>query len=366
MNATATAYKQDDPTTLEWWTRALQGKRADINPNEPMTGYYRARSKNKQTGEETLFAVAYWWHQGKCFCKVNPPGVVGTQPTLTGEKHERMMTAWPHVAKEPIKYDVYQDVVAGKPWPDEHVNEKAAPAETSNLPLDEGRQVTTTAPAAGAAPPAEEVDNSPQAVLARDIAEAKRGVSRYVRQEPGRAVEYLIQSDDMAGAAQTLRAKLLSLSKRAEKTRLEANRPHQDEIKKNNLIWSPLEDDATRMANWLRDGPMKQWEKHKRAQADAAATATAAAQAAQGARNTTPAQVASNAPAPSAQIKGATGKAASVTEIKVAVITDYDAVYAHFKDNEQVKAILQGLANRDVRAGLAVPGTTEEKDVKIS
>lgn len=362
MNAPMTAYKQDDPTTLDWWTRALEGKRADINPNEPMTGYYRARSKNKQTGEETLFAVAYWWHGGKCFCKVNPPGAIGVQPTLTGERHERMMTAWPHVAKEPIKYDVYQSVVAGKPWPDQHVTETAAPAEASIQPLD------AKPPAAGAAePPAEEVkDTSPQAVLARDIAEAKRGVSRYVRQEPGKAVEYLIQSDDMAGAAQTLRARLLTLSKTAEKARIEANAPHQKAIKENGLIWSPLEDEATRMANWLRDGPMKQWELHKRQQAEAAAKATAAAQEGQGALNTVPVQVASNAPAPAARIKGATGKAASVTEIKKAIIVDQDAVYRHFREDIQLKAILQGLANGAVRAGITVPGTTEEKDVKIS
>lgn len=356
MNAPMTAYKQDDPTTLDWWTRALEGKRADINPNEPMTGYYRARSKNKQTGEETLFAVAYWWHGGKCFCKVNPPGAIGVQPTLTGEKHERMMTAWPQVAKEPIKYDVYQSVVAGKPWPDQHVTETAAPAEASIQPLD------AKPPAAGAAePPAENLDSSPQAVLARDIAEAKRGVSRYVRQEPGKAVEYLIDSDDKAGAAQTLRAKLLSLSKTAEKARIEANAPHQKAIKENGLIWSPLEDEATRMANWLRDGPMKRWEQDKRDALAAAQKQAAAASEASG----TKVEPQSNMAAPKSQVKGATGKAAAVTTLKVAVIEDWDKVYQFFRDDEQVKAILQGIANRSVRAGIEVPGAAVKEEVAI-
>src|SRR4051794_28346104 len=119
MNAPA---KFDDPTKLYWWTAALKGERRPMT-EDPMAGFYRARSKNKQTGVETLFAVAYWWHNGRCFCRVNGG------PTLTGEKHERMLAAWPYVSKEPVQYDVYQAVIAGKPWPDQHVAPKEDPAE---------------------------------------------------------------------------------------------------------------------------------------------------------------------------------------------------------------------------------------------
>jgi len=335
-----------------------------------MTGYYRARSKNKQTGEETLYAVAYWWHNGQCFCRSNPPGTTSAAPTLMGEKLQRMIEAWPYVSKEPIEYDVYQSVLAGNPWPDQHVVEKAAPAEASNMPLD--AQGSPSSPVTGAADQSKEeiiaeIKASPAEWLKREIEAAAAGLPRYVKKVDGNIV-FLIDSDEMNGAAQSLRAQLLALSSKAEKARLEANRPHQEAIKRNGMIWSPLADAATLNAHALRDGPMKAWEVHKREQAAAAVKATQAAQAAQvaaGATNSAPVQVASNAPAPSAKIKGATGKAASVGTVKIAVIHNQDQVYAHFKNNEQVKAILQGLANASVRASIEVPGTTVAEDVAI-
>jgi hypothetical protein len=357
--------KFDDPTTLRWWAAALKGQRGPINSNEPMTGYYRARNKNRQTNEETLYAVAYWWHNGKCFCRSNPPGTIGAAPTLTGDKHERMMASWPYVSKEPIEFDVYQSVLAGKPWPDQHVAPKAAPAETSDgLPHDAERQGTPP-PAAGAVPPpaerTTEVDNSPQAVLRREIEAARAGITNYVKRDPDGKASSLIDSDAMASAAQSLRSQLLTFSNKAKKAREDANRPHNDAIKANGQIWTPLEFLAKSTADDLRDGPIKAWEVHKREQAASAARAAQAATAASG----TPVAPVSNAPAPSAKIKGATGKAASVQEIKIAVIHDQDQVYAHFRNNEQVKAILQGLANAAVRAGIEVPGVTVTEDVSI-
>lgn len=350
MNAPA---QFDDPTKLNWWQAALRGERRPI-AEDPMTGYYRAKTKNKRTGEVTLHAVAYWWHNGKCFCKV------GGGATLTGDQLQRWIERWPYVSKEPIKYDVYQAVVAGKPWPDQHVDEKAAPAESASKPLPEAAD-TSKAGEAGAADqpkqeaPAEPVDNTPQGILKRDIEAAKKGVSRYVEVEQGKAAIYKIDSDDMLNAAQELRSKLLALATKAKKAREEANRPHNDAIRANGKIWSPLEDEAQRMANWLRDGPMKAWQQHKLDQAAAAKKAS----------ETAGAPVPSNAPPPSAKIKGATGRSASAGTIKVALIEDQDKVYQFFREDEQLKAILQGLANGAVRAGIEVPGVTVKEEASI-
>lgn len=333
MNAPANL-QFDDPKTLVWWNRALRGERGPITADEPMTGYYRARSLNKQTGEEKLYAVAYWWHQGRCFCKVN-----GGE-TLTGEKYEKMLASWPHVSKEPIKFDVYQAVIKGQPWPDQHVAPKAAAAEAST-PLD-AQSPTTATPTAAAAEP---VDETPQGHLRRNLNALKAGASRYQK----------IESEDMAAACGDLIGQLSKIHTKAKKVREDANRPHKDVIDANNAIWKPIEDEAEATYKSLKKGPIAVWEKFKRDQADAAAKASQAANA----------PIASNAPAPASKIKPATGRALSVQETKKAVIADYDAVYAHFKDDLQVKAILQGLANAAVRAGIEVPGTTTEKDVDI-
>jgi hypothetical protein len=112
----------------------------------------------------------------------------------------------------------------------------------------------------------------------------------------------------------------------------------------------------------LRDGPIKAWEVHKRDMAESARKAAAAASAASG----TTVQPSSNAPAPSAKIKGATGKAASVKEVKIAIIHDLKLVFEFFQTNDQVRAILQGLSNASVRAGISVPGTSVAEDVAIT
>ncbi len=336
-----------NPATFDWWKSALKGIRGPISEGEPMQGYYRSRVKNKQTGEETLRAVAYWYRGDRLCCQVDTR-------LMEGEQLQRWVGYWPYVSKEPVTYEAWAGVVKeGKPWPDQHVIEKAAPAEASTQPLD----ANGTPPAAGAAEP-----TTPEGKLKLEIETAIKGMTRYVKpNEKGEPLN-LIDSDDMSGAAQSLRATLLALSNKAKKAREDANRPHQEAIRANGTTWNPLEAMAKTAADALRDGPMKAWELHKRQQAAAAATAT---QAATAANNGTPVQVASNAPAPAARIKGATGKAASVSTVKVATITDIDKVFAHFRDNEQVKAILQGLANAAVRAGIEVPGTTVAEDVAI-
>jgi len=356
-----------NPATFDWWKSALKGIRGPISEGEPMQGYYRSRVKNRQTGEETLRAVAYWYRGDRLCCQVD------TKP-MEGEQLQRWVGYWPYVSKEPVTYEAWSAVVKeGKPWPDQHVIEKAAPAEASTQPLDANGHP----PAAGAAEPLHGAEPAmthtdasngkpvgqltPQGQLKMEIDAAIKSMSRYVKPgEKGEPVN-LITSDDMAGAAQSLRDALNKLANKAKKAREEANRPHNDAIRANGLIWSPLETMAKDAGIALRDGPMKAWEVHKR---DQQARANIAAQAASAASGQTVAPR-SNAPAPSAQIKGATGKAASVSTVKVAEIEDIDKVFQHFKNDAQVRAILQGLATAAIRAGISVPGAIEKEDVAI-
>jgi hypothetical protein len=99
-------------------------------------------------------------------------------------------------------------------------------------------------------------------------------------------------------------------------------------------------------ADLLRDGPIKAWEVLKREQAAIAAQTAAVISQASGCKVVPK----SNAPAPLAKIKGATGRAASVGAVKVAEITDWNAVYQHFADNEQVKARQRRGARRHRRS----------------
>jgi hypothetical protein len=342
----------DDYTKFHWYRKMLKGERGPISPNEIMAGYYRYRTVSRSTGEVKLSAVGVWY---------DPPTKEGIKIQVNGQHVEHEIGAvdkwtrnWPFLAKEVVEFSVYKRVLAGHPWPDQHVDPVSVDANKEEPPP------LSTGPSAGESN--SEVDYSPRAVMAREVGVAVLGVRRYIKKTEYGPPTYLIDSDDMAKGAQELRARLNAMANRAKAILDKANRSHLDAIAENRKNWSPIENTARDWAKELATGPLHAWEKHKIVQHEAALKASAAASAEAGHAVTVP----SNAPAPTGTIKGATGRAASVKPVNKAVIVDYDLVYNHFKHAEALKAILQGLANDAIGAGIEVPGTTVEKDVKIS
>ena len=71
-----------------------------------------------------------------------------------------------------------------------------------------------------------------------------------------------------------------------------------------------------------------------------------------------------NIPPPAAQIKGATGRAASVKLEKFVTEIDPVKVFPQFAQNPEVIAMLTELAQRAIRAGLTIDGAKwEERSV---
>jgi hypothetical protein len=72
------------------------------------------------------------------------------------------------------------------------------------------------------------------------------------------------------------------------------------------------------------------------------------------------------APPPKVQVGGARGPKIGLRTETVAVITDYAAALAHFRDHEDIKSCVMKLAQRAAKAGVAVPGVKIEKVQKAA
>jgi hypothetical protein len=170
---------------------------------------------------------------------------------------------------------------------------------------------------------------TPQLETLRDeIASALAGIDDYKS----------ITSDEQSTRAQTKRARLLELSKQADGERETEKAPHLLASRAVDERWMPLIRDAKNGAALIRVA-MEAWEdsKHKAAPKD-------------------------YAPAP---IKGAVGRAASVTTAPMVEIVKQDLVYKFFKEDPQVVSLLASLAQKAVDRGVKVPGTKIQQKAKI-
>lgn len=305
---------------------------------EPFSGYFRCAAVK----DGPLLPVAIWREGGNLLVYRNGEPV----------KLERV---WPYCVWNPISYEWYEEFTerSGK-WPDEHVDASVAAKAESDVPAA-NRDVART----DNNPPEEsEID-----ALKREIETASANIKQYEA----------IADDDTAAAAQALRSRLNELSNKADKKRTTEKAPHLEKCKEIDGRWQPLVKlakdgaDAIRrlLSNYETEKARKaavarQEEERRQAEARAQAEAEAAA-AGKPAPEPEPQPETPVAPISTGKIKGASGRAASVREIKVANVTDYDALFAHVKAFTEVKAVLDRVAQRLVDAGETVPGVTVEE-----
>lgn len=302
--------------------RRLKGEEVPNYDAEPDPGFYRKRDKDR-SGKITWQPVAYFYKDDILHCVMSN--------NLLSEQYGLEM--WTHCCDHPITEAEYRRVADdGLPWSDQDATVQA-------------QQSDAGAPEEGY-----------KAKLERQIKEAEEGAKKYEA----------IDSDTLAAQAQDARDNLNKLSKRADNIRKVELDPHQAEVDKINAKWQPLVKSSKAAADTLRS-KMEDWERTKREQAQIAEDKyqRAADRAIASGRDLPPPPSESNAPAPAAQIKGASGRAANVSTIKIAVIDDIAKVFDYFKGHAEVVEILQKLANKAVQAGITVPGTSVKDDVKI-
>lgn len=323
---------QADP--FHKWRLALaepnKRDRVAVSPEHPETGYYR--HKNRGLWEP----VAYWYSGSQLHCMYGIPqddeDPCWWPGAKTEERHiELAIEHWTYAWQNPISEEVYDLVMCGSRWPD----------------LDETveEQVSRPRGAGDNAPPQDELTE-----LKIDIENAAAAVERYKD----------INDDETSKKAQSARARLNELARKADKRREELVAPALAKQREVNGLYQPLVKDAKAAADAIGRA-MGTWETKKaRAQREAEQAEQRAADRAIAA-GTPPAAMdapsAAPTPAPATQIRGGYGRAAAVVEEAVIEeVTDYRALLAHYGEREDVKALVMKHARTDVRNGHQVPG----------
>lgn len=366
----------------QFWKDSLAGKNPRIVNEDPQCGFYRRRLRVGPAADKQ-----YRWQPVAVFLDPHMVCVIDGQEVSA----DVMRAEWQWFGQHPITEAVYRTVEAGGKWPDidETVTKlqkgadrrnEAAPGATAAI---EGHEQPNTIKAA--AEPAEPA-KAPEVVLREEIETALQGIIAYRdKRQTDRGViagSVKIESDEASARAQTLRSALLELAGRADKDGKAIYDPPFREYKRLYGIWNTLVKMAQDGANEIRDAQTG-WERTKREAAAAAAARAAdeerrrneeAQEVAKASGEAPPPPVApvipqSNLPEVSAQIRGGSGRAASVQNVIVAEISDFAAVAAfmlkHPVHGPRLREDLQKMANGAVRAGHQVPGAVAKEDVSV-
>lgn len=291
-----------------WWSNALKGTRGPIDGDNPRSGFYRWVWKQKGT----MGVVAYWYdsHDQSLRCQVDGVDIDDL----------RARERWPHDSRRPISEEIFQAFRNTGKFPD----------------VDEAVQAV----------PGEE-DVEPNIALAKKIGDLKASADKYAE----------IQSDEAMVLAQSVRADLMEQSSKADKLRVAEKEPFLKAGREVDAKYQPMIKVADAAALAVRRA-LEAWNDHKLAQLRAAEKAAAAAVVGE---MDAPAPVISNAPAPSTQIRGGGGRAASVSVKPKVTAIDIDKAFKQFRDTPEVLAILMTLAQRAIDAGLPCEAATVEQ-----
>jgi len=323
----------DIDRSFDWYTAALRGERGQIDADNPKAGYYRTRAAR---GSKDFIPVAFWYDSTSGDLRCHRAGKdVSDMPARE---------LWPHASKNPVTSFAYWAKIETGQWPD---NDTAADA------IAQGPEIDPVADPVGS--------------LKAEIEKAVAGVPAYKS----------IDSDEAAAKGQTLRSALTGLAGKADKARAIEKEPSLEEGRKIDAKYMPLVKLAKSGADTIRTA-LANWEDFKRAaawraKAEADRKAAEHAEAVRKAEEANqppppppPAPVASNAPAPAAQIKGGSGRTAHVGIKKVVTAIDIDKAFKHFRAAPELYAFLLDLSQKAANAGITVDGAVieEKSDVR--
>jgi hypothetical protein len=298
------------PDEWEWWRNALKGVFGTMHADEPATGFYRSRRKDKQTAEVTFQTVAYWYKDGKLRCQIGGKDV----DDLVARE------AWPYVSRRPITHVLFIAVCHGEPWPD----------------LNEAVEGHNRAP----------VDDSIEAIQERidDLArEAERMLTAGAAQDQATSD----QASDLANTFSELQAKIVNLHKAEKAPHLEAGRTVDKK-------WFGLRDRADDLKARLKAVVVTPWLRKKDAEANAAKVAAITAGK--------PAEA-----APEVRVTaGSTKRSTGLRTYYFAEITDKTALLESLKDHPRVVAVLQEIADEAAKKQVALPGCAVKSEKRAA
>lgn len=323
----------NDPDVWQWWRDALAGKAPAIDVNSPQCGFYKKRDGK---GGKWLPVMIRYDDIGELRCRVADDSAADP------------FDVWTWCAGNPISKEDAKHAF-----------------EMGGFPGD--------APSIG--------DNSGELNLSEQIKE-------YADQALGWLRSNGVKSKTDSDKAANYRAELNRLAKEADSARELEKRPHDDAAKAVQLKWKPLVDQAkaaademrTALTVFLRDEEARlEAERHAKWQAEQKAI-TAAREAAEAeqaklmrddpiaALTSDPVELPDMPPPPEpvkVQAGGQRGRKTGLREITRYVVLDHAKALAFFADSSDVRELIQKLAERASKSGVAVPGV-EARTEKVA
>lgn len=311
------------PDDYAFWRGAL----AENYPYPMQDGRFECgfwRTKNRD-GRQV--PVAIWKHNGELRISVDGNDI----------EPERFAGRWNFTWQNPITYDAYTYRIKNGEWP-------------GDIPDEIGRN----------APPDD------FAMLKDNIEDVARQAAKWL-QGVGEIV-----SQENADKAANYREALNKLKKKADACRKEEKEPLAEQVKAVDGKYNPLIHIADQTAVTLRDALtafMRKQEAEARRIAEEERKRQEAERKALAEQDIALATLEPELPAPPPAAKiqagGQFGRKTGFRTVKRTEITDYPAALAFFKDNPEVRALIQKLADKVTKVGGTVPGV-EVKEERVA
>jgi hypothetical protein len=312
-------------TSRSWsaYRRILAEKNLNFGSDDLISGFFRKQPKKGAPWEP----VGMWREHGDLFIEING-SLHG--PVQGGDKILDVLFDWS--VWDPITAEMYEERLETDKWPDVH-EYAPPPQDLDGLEELVGRIGDNN-------PPRDEVED-----FKIEVENAAEAVKSYA----------MITDDDMAKRAQTARSRLLEIHRKIEARRKLLLAPLKQAVEALNIVWKPLSEKPKAAADSIL-AAMTAWENKKlREQREAAAAAAAANKPIE----TKPATT---------SIRGGVGRAASVKTVEVVTeVADWDALWAYFREDIEVRALLTKKAQQQLtKFGEVVPGIKTETQKRVA
>ena len=336
-----------------FWRDALAGKNPKMFVDDPQAGFYRKAIKerneagnNKRVGWS---AVAVFMHDGIMTARITAGSyvhdVIGDGLNELWSYGDGLNELWSYIAGNPISEEEYRRVAEeGLDWSDS----KAVPAvnrtvdkadnEAPQEPLDV-QHATAIKAAIGAAPAAVKSN------AAADVALGSKN----------RIAELRLAADKAGKAIYEPMYRIYTAEQKKWSPMIALATAKEKEL--NTAILTFRESERRRIAAEQAEAERKQRD------IDEANQRAADRAISKGEPEQPPEVVEVAMPAPMAKIAPTYGTRNVREEVKFLLdkVTSWDMLFAHYKNNSDVQALLMKLAGADIKAGRAVPGTTSRE-----
>jgi len=307
-----------------------QQKLLGIHDGDPRPGFYRKRNKARKDD-----AVAIWNDE------------TGVIAVINGEAVDPD-SVWTYCARWPISHEQYEAVMDGAPWPDDGPSRADAghnlpddPHEAAKIEFEGEKE---TAEEILARPIKTQADADRAAVAAKRLSDLHGKVDKMFRAEKdpivlaGREVDEKFRwREDAKALSVKLKRHQDDFLREQQRLELERQRKAREEEMR---LQREAEEKARIAAQEANKASDEEKARLQREADEAAAAAAAKAREAEAQRVSA----------------GRTGARVSLRTFVDAVITDYPVLVEALRDRQEMKELVQSLANRAAKAGVELPG----------